>query len=174
MVHESKKHKMYKASAMLKQKIGSGPLSPEIIKRAQRAIDENNVDFTPLGMAFLDQLQNNINVISQNLDPEKITEQKQLLTEPVMELKANATIFHYSLIGNLASIMLSFLESISKLDEDAISIVQAHHSTLQAIVQNKMKGDGGKNGQVFMKELKQVCARYYSKKKKEKEEDKEE
>jgi hypothetical protein len=84
-----------------------------------------------------------------------------------MELKANATIFHYSLIGNLASIMLSFLESITKLDEDAISIVQAHHSTLQAIVQNKMKGDGGKNGKTFEKELKQVCARYYSKKKKE-------
>lgn len=167
MVHESQKHKKYQANLMLKQKIGSGPLDPKIVEQAQKAIDENKVDFTPLGMEFLDQLQKNLDEVSKTLDAKSTKKQKQLLTEPVMELKANATIFHYSLIGNLASIMLSFLESIDKLDEDAISIVQAHHTTLHAIVQNKMKGDGGENGKVFMKELKQVCARYYSKKKKE-------
>lgn len=62
---------------------------------------------------------------------------KQALTSPVMELKANAAIFHYSLIGNLANIMLSFLESIEELDKDAVSIVGAHHTTLHAIVMKK-------------------------------------
>ncbi|MAZ76925.1 MAG: hypothetical protein CMH31_06465 [Micavibrio sp.] len=168
MVNEPKKAKTYKANLMLKQKIGSGPLDEKIVKQAQKAIDENKVDFTPLGMEFLDLLQKNLNKVKDNLGAEDVIAQKQLLTQPVMELKANATIFHYSLIGNLANIMLSFLESIEELDDDAIAIVQAHHTTLQAIVVKKMTGDGGTNGEVFMKELKQVCARYYSKRKVEK------
>lgn len=169
MVNEDKKAKTYQANMMLKQKIGSGPLDEDIVKKAQKAIDENKVDFTPLGMEFLELLQNNLDKVKNNLKKDNnIMAQKQLLTQPVMELKANATIFHYSLIGNLANIMLSFLESIEEIDEDAIAIVQAHHTTLQAIVIKKMAGDGGNSGEIFMKELKQVCARYYSKKKKEK------
>ena len=168
MVDESKKPKTYQANMMLKQKIGSGPLDPKIVEQAQKEIDENKVDFTPLGKQFLDALNENLGKVSKDLGNGDVLAHKQLLTQPVMELKANATIFHYSLIGNLANIMLSFLESIEEVDEDALSIVQAHHTTLQAIVMKKMTGDGGEHGKVFMTELKQACARYYSKKKKEK------
>lgn len=169
MVEDTKKAKTYKASTLLKQKVGSGPIDPKIVERAQKQIDHNEVDFTPLGMEFLEKLKKNLERVEKEGDKIDVAEQKQLLTQPVMELKANATIFHYSLIGNLANIMLSFLESIEKVDKDAFSIVQAHHTTLHAIVAKKMKGDGGAHGKVFMQELKQACARYYAKNKKQEE-----
>ncbi|NCQ88542.1 MAG: hypothetical protein GW749_06110 [Alphaproteobacteria bacterium] len=163
-----KKAKTYKASLMLQNKVGKGPLDQKIVEKAQNAIDNNEVDFTPLGLQFLEKLSENLNKVEKELGSTNLEEQKQLITRPVMELKANATIFHYSLIGNLANIMLSFLESINEIDKDALSIVRAHHTTLNAIILKKMKGDGGQNGEIFMSELKQACARYYSKKKKEK------
>lgn len=161
----NKKLKTYKASLELQQKIGMGPLDPALIARAQKVIEENNIDFAPLGLQFLNELDEALNHVEQNLDPEKLDEQKRMLTEPVMELKANATIFHYSLVGNLANIMLSFLESITDIDKDALSIIRGHHDSLKAIISGKMKGDGGQNGQVMMTELKDACARYYKKKK---------
>lgn len=165
MNNNQKKAKTYKAKVALKQKIGSGPLDKRLIQRAQKAIEENNVDFTPLGLQFLKELEEALDLVSTKIDPDNIAAQKQALTESVMELKANAAIFHYPLIGNLANIMLSFLESIESLDKDAVSIVQAHHDTLKSIITQKMKGDGGQHGQVFMAELKDACARYYKKRK---------
>jgi len=149
---------------MLQQKVGAGPLDEAKVKESQKAIDENDVDFTPLGMQYLNQLKT---AIDKSKDASiEMRERKQMLTQPVMELKANATIFHYTLIGNLANIMLSFLEAIDELDDDAISIVAAHHTTLNAIVLKKMSGDGGEHGSILINELKDACARYYSKKKK--------
>jgi len=168
MVSEDRKAKKYQASLMLKQKIGSGPLDKQIVEKAQHAIDNNKVDFKPLGLQFLGKLEANLKTVKKDQGDISVADKKQLLTQPVMELKANASIFHYSLIGNLANIMLSFLESIDELDDDAIAIVGAHHTTLNAIVTKEMSGDGGAHGEVFMNELKGACARYHSKKKKEK------
>ncbi len=166
--NKQEKAKIYRASLLLQQKVGKGPLDEKIVQRAQKAIEENKVDFTPIGLNLLEKLKDALTNVETHLDPNKTKEQKQLLTEPVMELKANATIFHYSLVGNLANIMLSFLESIKTLDKDALIIVRAHHDTLKAIIIKKMRGSGNQHGQIFMKELKNVCARYYRKKKRKK------
>ena len=81
-----------------------------------------------------------------------------------MTLKANASIFHYPLVGELAKIMLDFIETIKVLDKDAIDIVSAHHDTLYAIIKKKMRGDEGlKQGEAFITELKEACARYFKK-----------
>jgi len=166
MTKATKKAKTISPSMGLKQKIGSGPLDPQLIERAQRVIEDNNIDFAPLGLQFLTELNEALDHVETNLDPESFVNQKKSLTEPVMELKANAAIFHYSLVGNLAEIMLNFLESISEIDKDALSIVRGHHDSLKAIITNKMKGDGGANGKVMITELQDACSRYYKKRKK--------
>jgi hypothetical protein len=151
---------IYKASKMLQQKVGAGPLDEAIVAKSQKVLDENDVDFTPLGLEFLGKLANALKQANDDSIPMKT--RKQALTAPVMELKANASIFKYNLIGNLANIMLSFLESTPELDKDAITIVDAHHKTLNMIVVKKMKGDGGEHGEIFMRELKDACTRYHT------------
>lgn len=158
--------KFYKPSAILRQKIGGGPLTAEQIARAQSAIDHNDVDFTPLGLQFLEELQGALTHLKGHMSDHKADSQKQSLTEPVMELKANAAMFNYELVGSLANIMLNFLESIEALDKDALDIVQGHHDSLKVILNGKMKGDGGGNGQVMLSELNEACARYYKKRRK--------
>lgn len=155
--------KVHKADATLQAKVGTGPLDEKAVERCQKVMDNNDVDFTPLGMQFLDQLEEAIKNI--DISKESKADDVQAMTAPVMQLKANAATFHYALIGNLANVMLSFLESIKTLDEDAVSIVTAHHQTLKVIVMKQMKGDGGEVGQQMQDELKGACQRYFAKRK---------
>jgi len=165
---ENKKVKTYKARNELKKRIGSGPLDMAAVNRAQNSIDDNKIDFSPMGLEFLKTLEDALDTIQAGNNASVEDQMKTLIT-PVMELKANATIFHYALVGNLASIMLNFLESIDRLDKDALSIVRGHHDSLKLILSSKMTGDGGKDGQIMETELKDACARYYKKTKKQQE-----
>lgn len=153
--------KIFKANFKLQEKVGSGPLDEKKVQESQRVIETNEVDFGPTALEILQKLENAIKLAQSS--SANMQKAKALLTTPVMELKANAAIFKYNLIGNLANIMLSFLEAISDLDKDAVEIVNAHRNTLHMIVVRKMSGDGGEGGKLLVKELQQACDRYYNK-----------
>lgn len=158
----NKKANVIKANYRLQHKVGAGPLDERTVKASQQVIDTNDVDFGPVALEILQKLET---ALGRAQDPSiTMQEVKSLLTAPVMELKANASIFHYTLIGNLANIMLSFLEAIVIMDKDAIEIVQAHHNTLHMIIIRKLSGDGGEAGKLLVTELQQACERYYHKK----------
>lgn len=156
--------KIHKADLALQEKIGTGQLDERTIARCQKVIDNNNVDFAPLAFEFLANLE--VAIKTANKDSVAMENAVQNMTTPVMQLKANASTFRYLLIGNLANVMLSFLETIKQLDKDSISIVAAHHKTLKAIVQNKMAGHGGTIGKKMENELRSACKRYFSKRRK--------
>ncbi len=153
--------KVHKADKALQAKVGTGPLDEKAVERSQKVMDNNDVDFAPLAMEYLQQLETAIDEAAKNSTP--MEQSIQSMTTPVMQLKANASTFKYNLIGNMANIMLSFLEGIKEMDPDAISIVQAHHQTLKAIVLKKMTGDGGPVGKQMEDELKNACKRYFAK-----------
>lgn len=156
------KANVIKANYRLQQKVGAGPLDEKAVLECQKVIESNQVDFGPIGIAILDKLAAGLERAN---DPSVTMQQmKEILTAPIMELKANAAIFHYALIGNLANIMLSFLEAILVMDKDAIEIVKAHHKSLHMILVRGMKGDGGEGGKHLEQELRQACDRYYHKK----------
>jgi L-cysteine desulfidase len=82
------------------------------------------------------------------------------LIDPIMQIKANARIFKYSRLGDLASIMLNFLEGINEVDKDILDICEAQHRTFTHIVQAGLTGDAGIVGKTFENELEAVCKRY--------------
>lgn len=152
-----------RANKSLQAKVGAGPLDERVVERCQKVMDSNTVDFAPLALEYLGKLEEAI-ALARNgsIDMKQAVHD---MTAPVMQLKANASTFKYTLIGSLANIMLSFLEAIKEMDSDVIAIVNAHHQTLKAIVLKKMTGDGGAVGKTMEEELKGACARYFSKKK---------
>ncbi len=161
-MEKDKQVKVIKANFALQLKVGAGPLDELTLKNMQTVIDKNNVDFAPLGLSILERLQN---ALDRAYDPSvTMTQMKEMLIKPVMELKANASTFKYDLIGSLANIMLQFLETITVMDKGAIEIVQAHHNSLHMIIVRKIKGTGGDAGKALTSELKNVCERYHNKK----------
>lgn len=163
-MNNPKKVKITKASYALKTKTGIGPVEEKAISRAQKTMDDNNVDFQPMAKKFLAQLETAIqNARGNTIDlPEKLVRQ---MTEPVMQLKANAGMFKAGLISRLTNIMLDFLETVKTLDDDVIDIVEAHHNTLNLIISSKAHIDDGAHGAQLEKELKDACARYFAKSK---------
>ncbi len=53
---------------------------------------------------------------------------------PAMQLKANGGMFRYPLITRISETLLQFLEVIAEPDQDAIEIVLAFHTTIQAVL----------------------------------------
>lgn len=158
-MQEQAETKVIKASRVLQAKVGSGPLDQHKVKASQNVMENNKIDFTPLGMQFLDEL----NVIISDIKNFSSNEAVEKISQPIMQLKGNAAMFDYHMIGQLASVMLSFIESIKNVDDDVIQIVQAHEKTLRLILIKKMSGDGGAHAKAFQEELKKACRRYFIK-----------
>ena len=152
---------IHKADQSLQNRIGKGPIDETALKKAQQVIEEASEDFEPLAMTFLSKLKTGIEAAQKGAGSNE--ELIKGMTSPVMELKANAKMFQYDLVSALANIMLGFLETISKLDKDAIDIVAAHHQTLNLIIIKKMKGAGGEHGKLLQTELRDAVHRYFSK-----------
>lgn len=159
---EMKKAEIIKANFTLQEKVGKGSIDKHIIEKCQAVIDEDVSDFAPLAEDFLKTLSAAIKDAKKGDTPTELAIQN--MADPVMQLKANAAMFKYDLVSSLANIMLSFLESVNKLDKDMLEIVEAHYKTLSAIVIKKMKGTGGESGKRLEGELKDACKRYFSKK----------
>ena len=150
-----------KASRILQAKVGSGPLDEEVVAKCQVVMDETKVDFMPLALEYLDTLEKKVEEARKSKDTTEETIQS--LINPIMQIKANAAMFNYPLIGNMANIILNFLEALPGCDKDVLDIVNASRKTLKLIVANQMKGLGGEYGTELEKELKDACKRYFRK-----------
>ena len=155
---QPQKARIIKASTLLQSKVGTGIIEDDKIRKMQKIIDETKVDFAPMALQLLDELDAAIDYAKRGEDRPAIAIAQ--MTVPVMQIKAHAAMFNYPLVGRLANVALNFLEEIQQTDETAIEIIEAHHKALGVIVKNKMAGDGGDYGHVIEAELKEACRRY--------------
>lgn len=156
-----KKPKFIKVENKIQKKAGYGEIADVAISRSENIIINNTVDFKEVAAPILANLRATVKLAREN--PEQLETIRQELIKPIMELKANGAMFKYDLIGSLAGIMLSFLEHILQLNNDALEIIEAHEKTLTLIVAKSIKGDGGALGKQVVQELEGACARYYRK-----------
>ena len=154
------KAKITQASRTLQSKVGTGNVNEEVIKSAQKRMEEETSDFRPMATEFLKRLSKSI---EDARGSENISDMKQDVTRCVMELKANAAMFGYPMVSDLASIILNFLEDLNSIDEHVLLIVEAHNQSIRVIIQAEMKGDGGPAGKAIHDELVAACDRYYRK-----------
>lgn len=153
--------RIIKASPMLQAKVGSGTIAEEMVEKMQQTMDETRIDFAPMAQKFLDQLEGALKKARGGSGDDAL--QIARMVEPVMQIKGNAGMFGYELVGNLASTVLNFLESIKAVDKGVLEIVEAHHKTLSLIIKSKMSGSGGAHGAQLQSELQDACKRYYTK-----------
>ncbi len=148
---------------LLKQKVGSGGLSEEILSKAEELLEHNTVEFEPMAELYLKGLENGINK-AKTLPPETHTEESIAgMIYPAMQLKANGGMFHYKLLTYIGDRLVQFLEVIEYADKEAIEIIEAFHTTLRAVVHGRIKGDGGSHGKELVTALEDACYRYFTK-----------
>lgn len=160
-----KETRIVKANHLLQAKVGIGSIDEKKVARSQKVMDKMAVDFPEMGLNYLDKLALAVaDARTAMKDPATINARRhiQAMTEPVMQIKGNAGMFHFALVGALANVMLNFLETLDHIDKDVIEIVDAHHKTLKLLIGNNMQGDGGDYGRQLESELKDACRRYFA------------
>ncbi len=145
----------------LKEKVGSGGLSDNILEKAQALLENNTVDFMPLANMYLEGLMSGIET-TKNSKPEDDQEYLiSMMLYPAMQLKANGGMFHYQLITDIADRLIQFLEVIAEPDIESVEIILAFHTTMRAIIQGKILGSGGAHGEELLRALNSACIRYF-------------
>lgn len=153
----------------IKQKVGHGGITDEILNKAQDLLESVSVDFPAMAEMHLDSLSSAISYIRQvrsagkKIKKDAEEELINSLIYPAMQLKAHGGMFKYDLVTRIADNMIHFLEVVRKMDDDAMEIIEAHNTTLRAIVHSKISGNGGKKGKALLGELHEACRRYFSK-----------
>lgn len=147
----------------LKAKVGSGGLSEEILDKAQKLLENNTIDFQPLGELYLESLMKGIEKAKGQEIQRDLEYYISNMLYPAMQLKANGGMFHYPLITRIADKLVQFLEVIDNLDIEVIEIILAFHTTIRAVLLGKITGNGGQHGQELLDALNGACMRYFEK-----------
>jgi hypothetical protein len=155
-----KKPRFIKPPNIFKQKVGTGGIDETLLEKSQEVINKTEFDFIPYAQQFLKELSE---FAQQARSNDNFKAAKEKMIGPVMQLKANGGMFQYHLVSDVADIALQFLESVEVGNEDTFDVIRAHENTINVIIKNKLKGDGGREGYALIKELDNACQRYFSK-----------
>ena len=147
-----------KANTGLQIKAGTGTLSEKAIKKAQEVISENKIDFIPIASNFVYQLSCAVEKIKNEEEPNRKSIER--IIDPIMQIKANSRIFKHELLGDIAAIMLDFIEKINDVDDVVIQIIDANQNTLKHLVSGKKKEELERDGDSLKAELKGAFDRY--------------
>lgn len=152
------KAKFYNPPNILREKVGLGGIDPAQLKKAEIFIDDNKLDFTPYAEELLVKLRKAIKAAKAAEKADKAV--VNTIVASIMEMKANGGMFNYMLVTEIADVILGFLENLDELNQDAFDIVDVHQKTLEAIIGNKLTGNGGQEGKALAQELYDACRRY--------------
>lgn len=148
----------------LKNKVGTGGLSEDVLRKAQDLLDNNNVDFVPLATTYLNSLGNALTQAQTSLEDRDHAKHENLiyiLLYPSLQLKANGGMFGYPLISDIAQRLIHFLEVIERIDADAIEVVTAFRTAMLAVISGTLDRRGNAHGHTLVKELDEACFRYF-------------
>lgn len=149
--------KRIKANLDLQKKVGTGSIDEKKVEKAQDVIKNNKVDFAPIAKPHLDELSQAIKASMGLKNPSNEKEILESYMTPIMNIKANAATFNYSLISGLAGTVLTFLEDAKKYDKKVVQIVDLLYKTTLLILARKMSGDGGAEGRALLAAFHDVC-----------------
>jgi hypothetical protein len=146
---------------VLKQKAGSGGVSDAILDKAQKLLEENTLEFEPLGTMYLGALMGGIEKAKGYSHANDVEEIMASMLYPAMQLKANGGMFRYNLVSEIADKLIHFLEVLEEPDIEAVEIILAFHTAITAIIQGRIKGDGGTDGAELLRALTDACMRFF-------------
>ena len=76
------------------------------------------------------------------------------------DIKGQGGSFDFQLMTIVGNQLCRFIENLNgKADANAIEVIELHVGALQAVMANKLKGDGGDIGKKFLSGLEQVIAK---------------
>lgn len=148
----------------LKAKVGSGGIDSSLIEKAQRIIEDTQVDFIPIGRRYLTSLEEGVRTTRNSrgqVDDEGLI---ATMLYPAMQLKANGGMFGYPLVTSVAARLIRFLEQVRDPNDDVLVVVNGFIESINAIL---VMGENNRkvmqHGDDLYLALDDACERYFEK-----------
>lgn len=129
-----------------KAKTGNGPvkIDPNILRKAEHAVDELQSDYPSWAQKDIDGLREAIARAQDDSAalPQAISD----IYKCALDLKGQGGGFGYDLITSIGDLLNKFMEARKTLSKRDFDIVCAHVDAMQAVLRQDIKGDGGKIG----------------------------
>ena len=142
----------------LKQKVGGGGFSATVLAKAQDNLDKNDIDFRPMATEYATSLGVTLKDIrSGAIKPEEAID---AIMFPVMQLRAQGSLFKYSSITKISHILIDCLETVKATDKEVLEIIEAYKKSVQAMVALQLKDENDKAVKELCTALGDACGRY--------------
>lgn len=130
---------------------GSGPLTKEMLSRAEKVIVKH-------GNGYVGRAQRQLEELFQTVQRAKSdTANRAAVFDEVFhqshDIRGMGSTFGYNLLTVIGGSLCNFIENVSDCDDAAMEVVSAHADALRAIISNNIKGDGGPVGLELVQSL---------------------
>ncbi|GJL84974.1 MAG: hypothetical protein DHS20C02_07490 [Micavibrio sp.] len=154
--------KLVKPQNTLKQKVGHGGFKEEDLKKAQKSIEENTVDFKPIAIELLGSLDKTLLSIQKGTTDIKTS--LGAILDPIMQLRAQGSLFHYPSITHISDVVVDFLDTEKSIDKNILEMLVAYKKAVDALLSLEIKDEKDKVCLALVDELQNACIRYQQKK----------
>lgn len=142
----------------LKQKVGNGGFSAATLAKAQDNLDKNDIDFRPMATDYVTSLGGMITDIrAGTIKPEEAIDAVMF---PVMQLRAQGSLFKYPSITKISHILIDCLETVKSIDKDVLELVEGYKKSVQAMIALQLKDDANPAVKELCTALGDACGRY--------------
>jgi len=153
----SKDVRFIKANKELQYRVGTGKIDDETLIKAQDVLNKNTTDFYPVAKPDLEKLESALDEYNGDECDGGI---KEKFTKPIMNLKANAGNFKYSIVSDLAGTVLTMLDNISSVDKKAVKIIKVLHQTILLAIYKEMKDGSEAAEKDLVTAFQEMCKSY--------------
>lgn len=155
--------KIIQPENILRQKVGTGGLPPALIRAAQVQMEEISRKIL-LPSIVMENLEWQKTVL-KNFKANSILAPVALkdVQDAWSLMKGNTASFGFSLAAKIASNLNDFLDTVTVLNADTISIIEVHENAIHAVVKNNVRDKQDPIGQAILDELQRANARYVRK-----------
>lgn len=142
----------------LKQKVGAGGFSATVLAKAQDNLDKNDIDFRPMATDYASSIGQILKEIrSGTVKPDEAIDAVMF---PVMQLRAQGSLFKYPSITKISHILIDCLETVRATDKDVLDIIDAYKKSVQAMVALQLKDENHAGVKDLCTALADACGRY--------------
>jgi hypothetical protein len=136
----------------LKEKLGEGGFRKENIERAQKNLEEYDVDFFPIAEKYLLEIREVLaNKDADNYNP---------IMDSLVQLRAQGSFFQFKSITAVTDVVVDLIDSLNKIDDTILQIINAYEQSMRIILKMDIKDDQNETCKALLMEMGLVCEKY--------------
>lgn len=154
----------------LKSKLSAGaggsdepPFDPELIEAAEAKVADMEGDYADWVRESIDQLVQAHHRSIEDMDTAET--QLEVINKVALELRGQGGIFGYPLITQFGKSLYECTEEGAKVSPQLLDLINSHIDLIKVVINQKIKGEGGKMGKELLQSLNEAKQKHGGKKK---------